>query len=198
MKNVAELKSFLEERINELREEIEALQEELELHKRALNNVDAILAKESFKSAADLIKQPEKPKFKPLAEQTISEEELDRKNFPIKTKTGEVLGHMSVFGNTISIIPQKNLDFSSQARPFRSFFKGKIIRRMETEDEQNIQAGKISESQKISMNVITDEIDNIQNIIILNYGTGDRIEEIKSTITWTFRTIYDELYKLKE
>ncbi len=195
MKNVAELKSFLEERIAELREEIEALQEELDLHKRALDGVDAILAKESFKSAADMIGGSEEPRFKPLATTKVEKEEQERQDFQIKSKMGEVLGHMSILGSTISIVPEKGLEFSSQARPFRSFFEGKIVKRMEAEDEQNFQAGMLPESQRISMNVITDERGNIQNIIILNFGKEDRMEEIKSTITWTFRTIYDEQYK---
>ncbi len=193
MKHVADLKAFLEERIAELKEEIEALKEELELHEKALENVDAILSRESFKSAADLIKAKEEPKFQPISEKYPEME--DKKEFIIKDKVGKILGRISVFGNTISIVPERNLSFSSKAPPFRSFFEGKIINRMKTEDEKAIQAGKLSKNEKITMKIIKDEAENIQNIIIQNFRKYDRMMDIVNTITWTFRTIYDESKK---
>ena len=192
MKHVADLKTYLEERIAELKEEIEALKEELELHEKAIQGVDAILAKESFKSAADLIKIPEEPKFVPISEKLPKEKEEEKKEFVIKDKIGKTLGKISVFGNTISIVTEKNLKLSSKAPPFRSFFEGKIVKRMETEDEKDIQSGKLSKSEKITMNVIKDENANIENIIIQNFRKYDRMMDIVNTITWTFRTIYDE------
>ena len=196
MKHVADLKSFLEERIAELKEEIEALKEELELHESALGSVDAILSKESFKSAADLMKHREEPKFKPISEKIpVEEEESEKEEFEIKDKMGQLLGLISIFGNTISIIPEKDLAFSIQAPPFRSFFKGKILKRMETEDEVAIKQGKISKADKMVVNIIKDEANNIKNIIIQNFRKYDRKMDIINTITWTFRTIYDEQTK---
>lgn len=196
MKHVADLKSFLEERIAELKEEIEALQEELELHKNALKGVDAILSKESFITAAELVKKPEEPKFKPISEKfPAREEELEKEEFQIRSKAGELIGLISVFGNTISIIPEKDFTFSTTAPPFRSFFQGKILERMEGEDEDAIKAGKMAGADKIAANVITDEFNNIKNIIIQNYGKLDRKMEIINTISWTFRTIYEEQFK---
>ncbi|MFX1296392.1 MAG: hypothetical protein ACFFD2_16255 [Promethearchaeota archaeon] len=192
MKNVAELKSFLEEQIAELKGEIKALQEELKLHEKALESVDAILSKESFKSAADLIKLPEEPKFKPISEKNIEEKEEEKEEIIIKDKVGKILGRVSIFGDTISIIPEKNLKFSSKAPPFRSFFEGKILKRMKVEDEKAIQAGKLSKADKITVSVIKDAVDNIENIIIQHFRKYDRRMDIINTITWTFRTIYEE------
>ncbi len=195
MKNVADLKSFLEERIEELKAEIEALKEELELHVKALEDVDIILAKESFMSAADLVKQSEELKFTPVSEKDSKKTEEDKKEFIIKYKNGKTLGKISVFGNTISIVPEKDLFFSSKAPAFRSFFEGKIISRMEAEDDDAVKAKKLSDTEKITMNVIMDDKGNIQNIIIQNYGLYDRMMEIVNTISWTFRKIYEEQMK---
>lgn len=196
MKHVAELKSFLEERIAELKEEIEALREELELHVSALQNVDAILVKESFKSAADLMKESKEPKFKPISEKTpLKGEKVEKQEFEIMNKGGKLLGLISVFSNTISIIPEKDILFSTKAPPFRSFFEGKILNRMEIEDVSAIKAGNLSKEEKISANIIKDEADNIKNIIIQNFRKYDRMMDIINTITWTFRTIYEEQMK---
>ena len=196
MKHIADLKTFLEERIAELKEEIEALTEELDLHKKALEGVDTVLSKESFKSAADMIKKPEEPKFKPLS-QKIPEpkEKKEKEEIPIKNKDGLILGTISIFGETISIIPEENMLFSIKAPPFRSFFEGKILKKMETDDDDAIREGKILKEQKISINILKDEEDNIRNIIIQNFRKYDRRMDIINTITWTFRTIFDEQAK---
>jgi hypothetical protein len=193
MKHVADLKAFLEERIAELKQEVEALQEELETLERAMEGVDAILTTQSFKSAADLVKEKEGPVFKPISEKiSVKEEKIEKKEFEIKDKLGKVLGLISVFGNTISIIPEKGLTFLSSVPPFRSFFEGKILKRMITEDEEAINNGELSESEKITANVVKDDADNIKNIIIQNFRKYDRMMDIVNTITWTFRTISEE------
>ncbi len=196
MKHVADLKTFLEERIAELKEEIETFQEELEMFEKALESIDAILVKESFKSAADLIKQPKEPKFKPLSEQIPvkkeKQEKSEKEEFQIKTKLGKILGLISVYGETISIVPEKGMEFSVNAPPYRSFFHKKIMTRMKNEDEAAIGAGKLPDSEKIVINLIQDDAENIKNIVIQNFRNYDRKMEIINTITWTFRTIYDE------
>ena len=63
---------------------------------------------------------------------------------------------------------------------------------METEDDVAIKQGKISTADKMVVNIIKDEADNIKNIIIQNFRKYDRKMDIMNTITWTFRTIYEE------
>jgi len=200
MKHIADLKSFLEERVAEIKEEIAALEEELQTFEKALEGVDAVLTKEGFISAADMIRtpeetefKPEEPIFKPVSE-TIpkKKEKVEKKEFLIKDKMDKLLGKVSVSGDTISIIPQADLKFSAQAPPFKSFFWGKIINRMETEDDQAIKEGNLSKTEKISVDIIKDDEDNIQNIIIQNFRKYDRMMNIINTITWTFRKISEE------
>lgn len=200
MKHIADLKSFLEERVAELKEEITALEEELQTYEKALGGVDAVLTKEGFKSAAEMIKipeetefEPEEPTFKPVSEAIPEKQEkVEKKEFLIKDKEGKLLGKASVSGDTISIIPQEDLKFSTQAPPFKSFFWGKIINRMETEDDQAIKEGTLSKLEKISVDIIKDDDDNIQNIIIQNFRKYDRMMDLINTITWTFRKISGE------
>ncbi|MHA1266796.1 MAG: hypothetical protein ACTSRS_16285 [Candidatus Helarchaeota archaeon] len=193
MKHVADLKAFLEERIAELKEEIEAFQEELEIYEHALENIDAILTQESFKSAADLLKKPGKAEtISSIKEESKRKEKMKKEEYQIKSKMGKLLGSISIFGNTISIVPEKDMAFPVSAAPFRSFFEGKILDRMQNEDEIDIEAGKLAESDKLLVNILKDEEENIKNIIIQNYRSYDRKMDIINTITWTFRTIYDE------
>jgi hypothetical protein len=198
MKHIADLKAFLEERVAELKEEITDLEEELQTYEKALEGVDAVLTKEGFKSAAEMMKTSaqEEPLFKPISE-TIPEkkEKVEKKEYPIKDKTGNLLGKASVSGNTISIIPEKDLKFSAQAPPFKSFFWGKIINRMETEDDKAIKDGTLSKSEKITVDIIKDDADVIQNIIVQNFRKYDRMMDIINTITWTFRTLSEEQAK---
>lgn len=221
MKHIADLKSFLEEQIAEIKEEIATLEEELQTYEKALEGVDAILTKEGFVSAAEMIKAPEKsiyeseeseyepeesgyepeepeskiaePIFKPVSGAIPEKEEkVEKKEFPVKDKMGKLLGKVSVSGNTMSIVPEQDLKFSTQAPPFKSFFKGKIINRMETEDDQAIKEGTLSKAEKISVDIINDDNDNIQNIIIQNFRKYDRMMDLINTITWTFRKIAGE------
>jgi hypothetical protein len=198
MKHIADLKAFLEERVAELKEEIAALEEELQTYEKALEGVDIVLTKEGFKSAADMMKAPasEEPVFKPISEAIPEKKEkVEKKEYPIKDKIGKMLGKASVSGNTISIIPEKDLKFSAQAPPFKSFFSGKIINRMETEDDKAIKDGTLSKTEKITFDVIKDDADVIQNIIVQNFRKLDRMMDIINTITWTFRTLSEEQAK---
>jgi uncharacterized protein YdhG (YjbR/CyaY superfamily) len=198
LKHIADLKAFLEERVAEIKEEIDALEEELQTYVKALEEVDVVLTKEGFKSAADMMKAPpqEEPVFKPISEAIPEKKEkIEKKEYPIKDKNGKMLGKASVSGNTISIVPEKDVKFSAQAPPFKSFFSGKIVNRMETEDDKAIKDGSLSKSEKIAVSIIKDDGDIIQNIIVQNFRKYDRMMDIINTITWTFRTLSEEQAK---
>jgi hypothetical protein len=198
LKHIADLKAFLEERVAEIKEEIDALEEELQTYEKALEGVDAVLTKEGFKSAAEMIKTPpqEEPIFKPISEAIPEKKEkVEKKEYPIKDKNGKILGKASVSGNTISIIPEKDLKFSAQAPPFKSFFWGKIVNRMEAEDDKAIKDGSLSKAEKITVDIIKDGAEIIQNIIVHNFRKYDRMMDIINTITWTFRTLSEEQAK---
>lgn len=168
---LADLKAYLEE-------EIENRKEELERFKRFLGIVDELLMQESFKTAAEVAE---------VMEQKEGEEEI----FEIVSKDGLLLGEMYQSKDMISIKPSPDYDFSVRAPPFASFFIAKILSSMVAADEELVREKKLDEKKAIKLKIKAPN-DILEEIVIRNYGTQNRGDEIRNTIRWTLEKIYQQ------
>ena len=121
MKEFAELKEIISEKVEELENRTREIQKELEVYKRILIKIDSILEKESFTTAADLYK----------AEAEIPEEsieisepnETERNEIELKASDETVIGKMIVEKNVITIIPDQKIRVLEDSPPFKNFFR---------------------------------------------------------------------------
>jgi hypothetical protein len=168
-KKAAELKLWLEERIAELQEEIERLKE-------TLGYVDTTLRASTFKQAIDMMAETkEAPEVRELK----------------RDKGGQVIAMASITTDGVAIEPSSGVVLKSTTPPFRSFLIGKILQGMKTQDEELVQSGKLAKGTELKFDV--DESNgSIGKLVIENYREKARLNEILSTVSWTFSRMLEK------
>lgn len=193
---IAELKKYLENRIVELREELEFLQDILAI-------VDQVLAEKSF-IRADEVRETEVEAVGDFIEEAgeVVEETPTETPVLIKTPTSETrirlitsqwggiedLGVMFVSSNLIRIVPNPEFSFRRDIPPFESFFIDRILEAMKRKD-QNI----IPRDQAFNYEIIEGDNGVIREILITNYGSEERIREIRSAARWCLEKMLEKI-----
>jgi len=206
VKNLAELKRELEERILKTEKELLYLKTSLKL-------VDEALASTSFKPASKLMEKPMaepspsyeetksrvEPKipepFVPRATQTQPSATVPaEQSFPIKSKMGEDLATMFVGQSSVRIVPRHDLGFSAKTPPFQSFFVDRVLGEMRRKDEMAVDSGAKDPSLIIDHEVKL-EGDSIREIVIRNIDEEARLREIRSSIRWTLERMLEKFQR---
>ena len=169
VKKAAELKLWLESRIAELQEETERLKETLML-------VDSTLRASTFKSAIDLMDES-----KEIAETR----ELKR------DKGGQVIATASVVSKSVSVEPAEGVTLKTSTPPFKSFLIGKILQGMKAKDEELVSTGKLGKEEAFEFEV-KEEGGLVKRIVVENYRDKSRLNEILSTMAWTFSRMLEK------
>jgi hypothetical protein len=169
VKKAAELKLWLEGRIAELQDEIERLKE-------SLGYVDATLRASTFRPASEM-----------LAEAREVPEVRDLK----RDKGDQVIARASVTPESVSIEPVEGVPLKSTTPPFKSFLLGKILQGMKTSDLDLIAKGKLGKSMELRFDV-EESSGAIAKLIVENYGEKARLNEILSTVSWTFSRMLEK------
>jgi len=168
-KRTAELKLWLEQRIAELQEEMERLKE-------TLSYVDNNLRATTFKQASDMMQESkEAPEIRELK----------------RDKGGQVIATATVTSDTVVIEPVSGVVLKSSTPPFKSFLMGKILQGMKTKDEELAGSGKLTKGTELRFDV--DEASGtIVKLVIENYRDKPRLNEILSTVAWTFSRMLEK------
>jgi hypothetical protein len=169
------LRSYLENRIHTLEEEIEKL-------KSLFTIVDEEIVSKSFKKAESIpivaVKSPEQPKVK----ETI----------PLKTSTGKLLATVLVGEDIAKMIPAEGITYTTNIPPFQQFLVTRILKSMSEKDADASQKGDLLPNQIFSYEIITED-NIIKEIVISNYRTQRRLRELISASRWTFDKMYDNI-----
>uniref|UniRef100_A0A7J3X925 Uncharacterized protein n=1 Tax=Thermofilum pendens TaxID=2269 RepID=A0A7J3X925_THEPE len=182
-KRLAELKQFLERRIEELRRELEALEEISRL-------VDAALSSASFVRASELAARPQAPPAQPQRKT----EAPPRQEAPLSEavvtsrSTGEKLARVVVYPSRIEIVFLR--EFSASTPPFESFFVRKVLEGFKRRDEDLIVRGEKSPGEGFDYQIEEDG-GVLRRILITNYGEKKVVDEIKSTLRWTLEKMVE-------
>jgi len=168
-KRAAELKLWLEQRIAELEEELERLRE-------TLSYVDNSLRASTFKQADEMMSESkEAPEMRELK----------------RDKGGQAIATASITPDAVAIEPKGGVVLKTSTPPFRSFLVGKILQGMKTKDEELIRSGKLTKGGELRFDV--DEANGaIVKLMIENYGDKSRLNEILSTVSWTFSRMLEK------
>ena len=168
-KRTAELKLWLEQRIAELEEELERLKE-------TLSYVDSSLRASTFKQAIEMMSESkEAPEVKELK----------------RDKGGQVIATASVTPDAVAIEPNSGVVLKTSTPPFRSFLMGKILQGMKMKDEELVSSGKLAKGMELRFDF--DEANGaIAKLVIENYRDKARLNEILSTVSWTFSRMLEK------
>ncbi|MEM4700373.1 MAG: hypothetical protein QXT74_05445 [Candidatus Nezhaarchaeales archaeon] len=170
IKELAELKKYLEERISSLQREIDAL--------KALAKVlDEALSRNSFRQASELLEH----------------KKVEENVMMITTKGGTVLGKIFTGQNYIRIEPSPDLPFDVNTPPFKAFFIDKVLEGMKAKDRESAEKGLLDLDQVMDYEVQT-EGSRLKCIIIKNVLADERrLREIRGAIRWTFERMLERM-----
>jgi len=189
VKNLAKIKEYLEQKINELEKELGLLREIVEL-------VDRELVEKSFKKptipleSKEVIKEslreiPAKP------EVSITPETEEGRVKILKSKTGENLATVYISPNELRFIINPGINVSLDMKPFSSFLVKKVLEAMAKMDLERIEKGRLPPGQELSYNIIQ-EGERVKEIVIKNFREEYRLREIVNAIRWTLETIIEK------
>jgi len=177
---MAELKALLERRVEELETELNGIRAMLEF----LNS--ALLA-EGFKRAS-------LPKTA-VSELTIPERTFEGEAVPIKTIMGELLANLYIKGERLRLVPAATMEFSVDTPPFKSFLIDRVLEKMKAKDRELIEEGRLQPDKALRYTVSAE--DGFIHEIVVDNVTKERLQELKSTIRWTFEKMYEKIKKGK-
>lgn len=169
VKKAAELKLWLESRITELQEEMDRLKE-------ALDYVDSTLRASTFRPASELVA--------PSVE--IAEmREIKR------DKGGQPIAIASITSGRVVIEPIENVTLRVDVPPFKSFLLGKILQGMKTRDEDLVAKGKLEAREELRYD-FEEQDGAVAKVVVENYREKSRLNEILSTVGWTFSRMLEK------
>ncbi len=176
-KRLAEVKEFLERRLEELRREEQVLEEALRLVNQALSST-------SFMKASELLQKAQQA----VEAKTTAVQEVKTRGAPLEEAlitsaiTNEHLAKVLVYPDSIEILFLK--EFSASTPPFESFFVRKVLEGFKRKDEDLVSKGEKSPGEVFDYEIVEDK-GVLKKILIRNYGDKRVVNEIKSTLRWT-------------
>ena len=176
LRDILELREWISE-------EIEKREKEIDKFKQNLRILDSLVKQSSFSKASSLVSNKQNLQ----SQQTSSV-------IPIKTSDNKILANAHVTSDELVIIPSEDVMLDIEMHPFKSFFLGRIIGGMETQDKVDVQNGKIPQNTTISC-LVNKDGNRIREILIKNYRQKERVNEIINTVTWSFSRMIENSQK---
>lgn len=179
VKKIAEFRTLLEKRIQEMKTELEGMQALLEF-------INATLLEKGFKKA-----EIRKPAATPIIPETPPPTVKYEKSIPLKTVAGDLLANLHVAKDSMQVVLAEDKEFNINTPPFMSFLVERVLAKMQEKDREAAGTGEIAPDRIISYNIARDG-DTIREITIRNIEP-DRLRELKSTIRWTLEKMYEKM-----
>lgn len=185
IREILELREWISEEIEKREREIDKFQQNLRI-------LDSLVKQSSFSKASSLASSS---KESPQSNQHgMQSSQQTSSVIPIKTPDNKILANAHVTPDELVIIPSEDIMLDVETHPFKSFFIGRIIGGMESQDRLDVQNGKISQNSAISCLVNKDGT-RIREILIKNYRQKERVTEIINTVTWSFSRMIENSQK---
>ncbi len=179
IRDVLELREWIAEEIDKRQKEIEKLTQNLRI-------LDSLVKQSSFSKASQLASPPAKKTGQPMQEAANI--------IQMKTADNQVIANAHLTQDELVIIPSEEVSLDIETQPFKSFFLGRIIGNMESQDNNDIKSGKIPQGAAINC-MVNKEGNRIREILIKNYRQKERANEIINTATWSFSRMIENSRK---
>jgi hypothetical protein len=174
IRRAAETKLWIEERLNELKEEESRLRELLMV-------VDGVLKAGSFMKATEISPAATAPPPSP-PEQEIR---------TLKSRDGRSLAQAVITPKSVTINLAEDVNLKASTPPFKTFYLNRILAGMRRRDEEMMQRGDLKPDEMLNF-VVEEEGDRLKRIIINNYRDQDRLNEILKSAVWVFSRMLEK------
>ena len=144
VRDILELREWISDEIDKRKKEMERLTQNLRI-------LDSLVKQSSFSKASYLASSP--PPARTLNQQSIQE---TADVIQMKAPDNQIIANAHVTPDEIVIIPSEEVSLDIETQPFKSFFLGRIIGNMESQDSADVKNGKISQGSVISCMVNKD------------------------------------------
>ena len=178
VKRAAELRTSLVKRIEELETELEELRTLLQV-------VEEFLKEKSFKRLEAPAARAEAAEAQPA--QPSPPENI----IPLTTVDGVLLANMHAGDDYVRVVPAEGMRFHVATPPFQSFLIRRVLSKMQEREQEAAARGELPQDAILSYEVIQDEGGVIKAIEIRNVKPH-QLRELKSTIRWTLRRMYEK------
>lgn len=179
LRNLIELRSFLESRLKELEDEVEKMRTLFKI-------LDEVIVSKSFRGAETLT--PPQTITPQIAPPIAVPESVD--SIPLQTSYGILLADVYMDSQNLRIVPAEPLAFTVNTPPFQSFFISRILEPMKVKDDERVRKGEILPEMALSYEVVTDQ-ETLREVVVTNYGGEQRAREIRSSCRWTLEKMYE-------
>lgn len=152
------------------------MQAELDKLKETLGYVDTTLRVSTYRPAIDMLEEvKEVPEIRELK----------------RDKGGQVMATASVTSDSLSVEPREGVPLKPSTPPFKSFLITKILQGMRAKDEDLVAGGKLAKGMELRFDV--EETNGLlSKLTVENYREKARLNEIVSTVTWTFSRMLEK------
>lgn len=179
IKKIAELRSLLEKRVDDLETELEGL-------RILLGFIDDTLVDKGFKRA-EIVKPVSTPKKAVSPPQDLEYERI----IPLKTVTGDLLANLYVEEDSMRVVLAEDKNFDVNIPPFTSFLVESVLAKMQERDREVASTGEITPDKILAYNITRDE--NLIREITIRNVRSERSRELKSAIRWTLEKMYEKM-----
>ena len=175
-----EIRKDLEDQLEEIRKSAEKIEE-------MIGELDSVIGMGSF-SSADAVLGGQDTTAKDMAEYSDVPEEP--KSIVVLNKTRDLeLGTMEVIGPDVTILPAEHALYDIKRGAFARFFVERILGEFQREDRQRVENGELEWSEAFDFEVHAEDGILLQ-LVIKNFGSSNRLEEIQRTLRWALEKTY--------
>jgi hypothetical protein len=96
---------------------------------------------------------------------------------------------MAVVGPDVTILPAEHAQYDIKRGAFARFFVERILGQFQREDRQRVENGELEWSEAFDFEVQAEDGILLQ-LVIRNFGSSSRLEEIQRTLRWALEKTY--------
>jgi hypothetical protein len=171
---LVQLRAELGREIEDLRERVATLEEYVEA-------LDTIIGQGSFATADAAMK---------ATREAVSPSAPEPQTIVLTDKGGTMeLATMEVVEQTIRVIPVEHAIYDIKRGAFATFFVDKILGGFHAEDKARAESKEIKWEDAFDYNIVADD-GILEEIVIRNYGTDARLNEIRRALQWALEKTY--------
>ncbi len=173
----------------EIDEEYERLTERLKKLRAYRQALDNTIGAGSFATADAILGKGETPT---AAEAAPPESAEVPETIEIYDKArSKLLAIIHREDDTLRIVPAENALYDIKKGAFARFFMERILGKFQREDRHRVENGEITWENAFDFKV-EDEDGLLKEMIIKNYGTKERFEEIQRALRWALEKTYTQ------
>ena len=182
IRTLLELRKDLEDQLEELRKRVGRTEEMIDV-------LDSVIGMGSF-STADAVLGGKDTAAKDTTEAADDDVPEEPNTIVVLNKARNLeLGTMEVIGPDVTILPTEHALYDIKRGAFARFFVERILGQFQREDRQRVENGELEWSEAFEFEVHAEDGILLQ-LVIKNFGSTSRLEEIQRTLRWALEKTY--------